>query len=75
MDTALKLIMTFRSTGDKTVNLTVDNPKDSLTEAEVISAMNLIVAKNIFSPGDADLKEAIKAKVVQTETTEYDLKA
>ena len=37
--------------------------------------MNLILEKNIFSPDNVDLKETVKAKVIQTETTEFDLKA
>lgn len=75
METSLKLVMTFKSEGDKTVNLTIDDPRDDISEAEVISAMNLILDKNIFSPDNVDLKEAVKAKVIQTETTEFDLKA
>ncbi|MDU2197007.1 MAG: DUF2922 domain-containing protein [Peptostreptococcaceae bacterium] len=75
METSLKLVMTFKSAGDKTVNLTVDDPRDDISEDEVISAMNLILEKNIFSPDNVDLKEAVKAKVIQTETTEFDLKA
>ena len=75
METALKLIMTFKSQGDKAVNLTIDDPNDYLTEQEVIDTMNLIIEKNIFSPDNVDLKEVVKAKVVQTETTEYDLQA
>ena len=74
MDTALKLIMTFKSQGDKAINLTIDDPKDDLTESEIIDAMNLIIEKNIFAPYNVDLKEAVKAKVVQTDTTEFDLK-
>lgn len=75
METSLKLVMTFKSAGDKTVNLTVDDPRDDISEDEVISAMNLILEKNIFSPDNVDLKDAVKAKVIQTETTEFDLKA
>ncbi|MBC5995823.1 DUF2922 domain-containing protein [Romboutsia ilealis] len=75
METSLKLVMTFKSEGDKTVNLTIDDPRDDISETEVISAMNLILDKNIFSPDNVDLKEAVKAKVIQTETTEFDLKA
>ncbi len=75
METSLKLVMTFKSAGDKTVNLTVDDPRDDISEDEVISAMNLILEKNIFSPDNVDLKETVKAKVIQTETTEFDLKA
>ena len=74
METALKLIMTFKSQGDKAVNLTIDDPKEDLTESEIIDAMNLIIEKNIFAPDNVDLKEAVKAKVVQTDTTEFDLK-
>ena len=74
METALKLIMTFKSQGDKAVNLTIDDPKEDLTESEIIDAMNLIIEKNIFAPDNVDLMEAVKAKVVQTDTTEFDLK-
>ncbi len=74
METALKLIMTFKSQGDKAVNLTFDDPKEDLTESEIINAMNLIIEKHIFAPDNVDLKEAVKAKVVQTDTTEFDLK-
>ena len=45
-----------------------------MTESEIINAMNLIIEKNIFAPDNVDLKEAVKAKVVQTDTTEFDLK-
>ncbi|SCI44430.1 DUF2922 domain-containing protein [Romboutsia sp. 1001713B170207_170306_H8] len=75
MDSTLKLIMTFKSEGDKNVNFTIDDPRSNLSEDDVIEAMNLILEKNIFCPGEVDLKEAIKAKVVQTETTEYNLQA
>ena len=75
MDTTLKLIMTFKSEGDKNVNFTIDDPRSNLSEDDVIEAMNLIVEKNIFCPGEVNLKEAVKAKVVQTETTEYNIQA
>ena len=74
METALKLIMTFKSQVDKAINLTIDDPKEDLTESEIIDAMNLIIEKNIFAQDNVDLKEAVKAKVVQTDTTEFDLK-
>lgn len=74
MDTTKKLIMTFNAEGGKSVNFTIDDPKNDLTELEVINAMNLIIEKNIFCPGEVDLVEAVKAKVVETNSTEYDLK-
>lgn len=75
MDSTLKLIMTFKSEVDKNVNFTIDDPRSNLSGDDVIEAMNLILEKNIFCPGEVDLKEAIKAKVVQTETTEYNIQA
>ena len=74
METTKKLIMTFNAEGGKSVNFTIDDPKSDLTELEVINAMNLIIEKNIFCPGEVDLVEAVKAKVVETNSTEYDLK-
>ena len=74
MDTTKKLIMTFNAEGGKSVNFTIDDPKSDLTELEVINAMNLIIEKNIFCPGEVDLVEAVKAKIVETNSTEYDLK-
>lgn len=73
MELNRKLVMTFKTTDDKKVSLTVDNPREDLTEEEVKTAMELIKEKNIFAPGGADLASLISAKVVETDTTNYDL--
>ena len=65
--------MTFKTTDDKKLSLTVDNPREDLTEEEVKTAMELIKEKNIFAPGGADLASLVSAKVVETDTTNYDL--
>lgn len=72
MELNKKLIMTFKTTDDKKVSLTVDNPKEDLTEEEVKTCMELIKEKNIFAPGGADLASLVSAKVVETDTTNYD---
>ena len=73
MELNKKLVMTFKTTDDKKVSLTVDNPREDLNEEEVETAMELIKEKNIFAPGGADLASLVSAKVVQTDTTNYDL--
>ena len=73
MELNRKLVMTFKTTDDKKVSLTVDNPREDLTEEEVKTAMKLIKEKNIFAPGGADLASLVSAKVVETDTTNYDL--
>ena len=73
MELNKKLVMTFKTTDDKKVSLTVDNPREDLSEEEVKTAMELIIEKNIFAPGGADLASLVSAKVVRTDTTNYDL--
>ena len=73
MELNRKLVMTFKTTDDKKVSLTVDNQREDLTEEEVKTAMELIKEKNIFAPGGADLASLVSAKVVETDTTNYDL--
>lgn len=73
MELNRKLVMTFKTTDDKKISLTVDNPREDLNEEEVKTAMELIKEKNIFAPGGADLASLVSAKVVQTDTTNYDL--
>ena len=69
----VKLLMTFSTEGGKKVSLFITDPKEDLTEAQIKAAMDLIVDKNIFAPNGEDLKTPLEAKVVQTETTDYDL--
>lgn len=68
-----RLIMTFKTTDDKTVSLSIDDPRDDINETEIKDAMDLVVSKNIFAPGGADISNAVSAKVVVTDTTPYDL--
>ncbi len=68
-----RLVMTFKTTDDKSVSLTIDDPREDLTEEEIKDAMELVASKNIFSPGGADIASAVSAKVVVTDTTPYDL--
>lgn len=67
------LLMTFKTTDDKKVSLSVDNPREDITESEIKEAMDLVVSKNIFAPNGADIVEAVSAKIVVTDTTPYDL--
>ena len=68
-----RLVMTFKTTDDKKVSLSVDNPREDITESEIKDAMDLVVSKNIFAPNGADIVSAVEAKVVVTDTTPYDL--
>ena len=73
MDITKKLVMTFKSSDDKKISISVDDPRENLTENEIKEAMDTIIEKNIFSPNGASLVESVSAKVVLTDTTDYDL--
>ena len=55
------------------MSITVDNPREDLEENEIKEAMDTIIEKDIFSPNGGSLVSIVCAKVVQTDTTDYDL--
>lgn len=73
MNKTTRLIMTFKTELDKKVSLSVDNPREGITEEEISDAMTLILAKDIFQPNGVSLVSMVEAKIVTTDTTEYDL--
>ncbi|WP_042273413.1 DUF2922 domain-containing protein [[Clostridium] dakarense] len=73
METNKRLIMTFKTNDDKRVSLSIDDPREDVTEEEIKTAMEAVLAKGIFAPNGAELTSVIDAKVVATDTTEYDL--
>ncbi len=55
MEINKRLVMTFKTTDDKKVSLSIDDPREDITETEIKSAMDLVVSKNIFAPNGADI--------------------
>ena len=73
MELTKRLLMTSKDEDEKKISLSVDDPREDITEAEIKTVMDLIVAKNIFAPNGMYLISAVEAKVVVTDTTPYDL--
>ena len=73
MNVNKKLLMTFKTDEDKNISISVEDPRPNLTESEILEAMNLIIEKDVFMPNGEALVEKVGAKVVETETQEYDL--
>lgn len=70
---AKKLVMTFKTDYDRNVSLSVDNPKSSLNENTIKTAMQTIVDQNIFAPAGEQLVSLVEAKIVVTNTDEYEI--
>ncbi len=65
-----KIQMNFKTSGNKKVTISVDNPKENLTSEDIKTVMDSIVAANIFDYKGENLAEALNAKIVTTETEE-----
>ncbi|MDP3058102.1 MAG: DUF2922 domain-containing protein [bacterium] len=58
------LQMLFVNEAGKTVTVSIINPKDALTEAQVQATMQTIVTKNVFVTSGGALASASGARVV-----------
>ena len=68
-----RLLMVFKTTADKQVSISIDNPRDDVSESEIRSVMTLILSSNVFQPNGDELAALVEAKIVVTNTNEYDL--
>jgi Protein of unknown function (DUF2922) len=68
-----RLVMTFVDALGQNISMSLDDPRADITEGEITAAMNLIVAKNVFKPKGADLVGIVEAKIIATDTTEFEL--
>lgn len=57
------LEMVFRNESGKEVVLSMLEPKDDLTLAEVSTVMQDIITKNIFSTKSGDLVQVVEARI------------
>lgn len=63
------LAMNFLNEEGKKVVIRVNNVKDDLTDTEVSAAMDVIIAKNIFSSSGGDLKYKDSAGITDKNST------
>ena len=73
MEVKKKLMMTFKTDEDKNISISLDDPRENITEQEIQNAMNIILNNDIFAPNGETLVSLVGAKIVETGTTEFDL--
>lgn len=65
-----KLTMSFTTTGGNKTSMTVEDPKDSLDASTVRTAMENLIAVDVFHKAEGDDLAAIKgASIVETTET------
>jgi hypothetical protein len=67
------LELRFSSAAGTTVTLRVPDPKPDLTAEQVETAMNGIIARDVFSSSGGALTGIAGARIVQRETTDLEL--
>lgn len=71
--TARTLRMVFRNQAGRNVTISLDNPRSDLTAAEVEAAMDLVIARNIFTSSGGDLVSKQDIRIIDSTTNDlYD---
>ncbi|MGO1372495.1 MAG: DUF2922 domain-containing protein [Senegalia sp. (in: firmicutes)] len=65
-----KLELVFKNQMDRTSRISVDEPREDLTEFEITEAMNALIEKNIFKTSGGDLKTISGARIITTQIEE-----
>ena len=68
------LVMNFLTEEGKKGSIKISNVKEDITDQEVKTAMDAIVAKNIFDTKNGDLKVVDSAYVQDTSIVELEVK-
>lgn len=68
METTLRMI--FKNSNGTRTTISIPDPRQDLTAAEVASAMNFMISSGIFQPRGYELTEIISAEIVATDVTE-----
>jgi hypothetical protein len=67
---AKTLQLNFATASGKKLMLTVDEPRENLTSAEVESAMQGVINAGVFGVDDSVIESAISARIVERTVTE-----
>ncbi|WP_347354569.1 DUF2922 domain-containing protein [Acetoanaerobium noterae] len=73
MNEKKSVLMRFKKVDGKGFTISIQDPKDSITESEIKEVMEAIVAKKAVIPGGIDIHEAVDAKIVNTTVERFDL--
>ncbi|NLX63036.1 MAG: DUF2922 domain-containing protein [Tissierellia bacterium] len=67
-----KLEMEFLDSAGKKFKLTIDEPRDDITDQEIKAVMDDIIARDIFFTSSGNLVSANAARIIRTTTEEME---
>ena len=65
------LALTFKTSQDAKVTLTIDNAKNDLTDQQVASIMDTIIEQNVFLTSKGNFVEKVSAVLTERKNTSY----
>ncbi|MBW7651021.1 DUF2922 domain-containing protein [Anoxybacillus sp. ST4] len=65
------LELQFVNEEGKTVRLTIDEPREHVTQAEIANVMDVIIAANVFPSSGGDLIAKKGARLIDTTVTQW----
>lgn len=63
--------MIFKDSGGSNFTIRIPDPKDDITEEEILEAMDTIIQQNIFQGRTGDLTNKVDARVIETNISDY----
>ncbi len=66
------LQLQFKTADGKGVSLSVDMPKQDLTNEEIYQAMNSIISSNVFEVDNAPIAQIVGARYIERTVTEVE---
>lgn len=66
---AEKLVLTFNTEYDRKFNMTINDPKEGLTQSDIVREANKIIATDVLRPSSGKPVSLVSAKIIQTDTT------
>lgn len=70
---AKTLELIFTTTAGKDVTLTVDEPRDNVTDVELLAGMQTIIAQDVFEVAGSPLATVKGARIVERNIVEYEV--
>nr|WP_320026813.1 DUF2922 domain-containing protein [uncultured Acetobacterium sp.] len=69
----IKATMVFQRADGKNSSISVSDADPAVTQAELNTAMDLILAKNVFAPDNIALVKKVSGKLVSTTTSDFEM--
>lgn len=68
-----KLELIFKNQQDRKTRISIDEPRADLTATDIQTAMNSIIAENIFDSSGGDLIAISGARIVTTDVQDFEV--